>query len=295
MNDQLLPLTEDDRGFFSFWNETVYGMIWAALLGRHGSTFDCLYQQTGARDAACYAAWCRAVPPSVSSLEDYMVRFEKALRFCVNCDIPVMRLDSGIDMEPLSDEEYRIRFDCLIRNWRSAARLAGKMGITLVLESEPPMWINRPSEVLAAVQAVNEPNFRLLFDASHAYLQSVKGACQTGEKEILPGGILEYIHMMGPYIGYVHMVDTDGNLSATDSAGTSVHLPLGEGILDFDAIIETLWPYAGHLPFWSLDFYDCHDAERTGIESLRFLREKVAKHEKIRTIRWQPGSVCTSL
>ena len=177
------------------------------------------------------------------------------------------------------DGERRIRFDRLIRNWRSAARLAEKMGITLVFESEPPMWINRPSEVIAAVEAVNESSFKLLFDASHAYLQSVKGACQTGEKEILPGGIIEYIHMMGHHIGYVHMVDTDGNLSSTDSAGTSVHLPLGEGILDFDAIIEALWPYAGHLPFWSLDFYDCHDAEKTGIESLRFLSEKTAKYE----------------
>ena len=46
-------------------------------------------------EAACYAAWCRAVPPAASTKEAYMNRFEKALRFCVNCGIPVMRLDSG--------------------------------------------------------------------------------------------------------------------------------------------------------------------------------------------------------
>jgi len=188
-----------------------------------------------------------------------------------------MRLDSGSDTEELTQEEYKIRFDRLIGHWRSAARLAASAGVDLVFESEPPMWINKPSEVLAAVKAVNEKNFKLLFDASHAYLSSVKGARQVGEKEIPPGGVIEYIHKMGPHIGYVHMVDTDGELSREDSAHTSTHLPLGEGILDLDAIIDALWPYAGSLPYWSLDFYDCRDAEHTGIESLKILRDKVQK------------------
>ena len=135
----------------------------------------------------------------------------------------------------------------------------------------------KPSEVISAVEAVNEPNLKLIFDPSHAYLTSVKGARQTGEKEILPGGVIEYIHMMGHHIGYAHMVDTSGKLSELDNAHTSDHLPLGEGILDLDAIIDALWPYAGHLPYWSLDFYACHDAERTGRESLQILREKVQR------------------
>ena len=228
-------------------------------------------------ETACYAAWCRAAPPSTSTYEEYMARFEKALRFCVNCRIPVMRLDSGIDIEELSAEEYKIRFDRLITHWRAAARLAASAGVDLVFESEPPMWINKPSEVLAAVKAVNEPNFKLLLDLSHAYLSSVKGARQVGEKEILPGGLIEYIHMMGHHIGYVHMVDTDGELSREDSAHTSTHLPFGEGILDLNEIIDAMWPYTGELPYWSLDFYACHDAEQTAIESLGILREKVEK------------------
>ena len=80
---------------------------------------------------------------------------------------------------------------------------------------------------------------------------------------------------LGKHIGYVHAVDTDGELSRGDSAHTSTHLPLGEGILDLDAIIDALWPYAGSLPYWSLDFYACRDAEHTGIKSLNILRDKV--------------------
>ena len=230
-------------------------------------------------EIACYAAWCRQAPPSLSSPEVYLARFEKALRFCVNCNIPVMRLDSGSNIEPLSDEEFKIRFDRLVGNWRSAARLAASAGITLVFESEPPMFLNKPSEVIAAADAVNEPNFKLLFDTSHAYLSAVKGACQTGDKEILPGGVIEYIHKMGHRIGYVHMIDTDGTLSREDAAGTSVHLPLGEGILNFDQIIEALWPYAGELPYWSLDYYACRDPEHTGIESLRFLKDRISHYQ----------------
>ena len=239
-----------------------------------------LVRQNGL-EAACYAAQCRAAPPSVSERETYMARFEKALRFCVNCQIPVMRLDSAVSAEALSEEEYKIRFDRLVGNWRASARRAAQYGITLVFESEPPMWINKPSEVLAAAKAVNEPNFRILFDLSHAYLSCVRGALQVGDKETLPGGLPEYIRMLGDYIGYVHMIDTNGELygERAGGAGTSVHLPLGEGILDFDAILDALWPYAGKLPFWSLDFFACRDAEHTGIESLRFLREKLAKYE----------------
>ena len=234
-------------------------------------------------EAASYAAQCRAAPPSVSERGEYMARFEKALRFCVNCGIPVMRLDSAIKPELLSDEEYKVRFDRLIGNWRASARAAADAGVTLVFESEPPMWINKPSEVLAAVEAVNEPNFKILFDLSHGYVSSVRGMHQVGEKEILPGGVIEYIHMLGNHIGAVHMIDTDGKLYGEDAGthlGTSVHLPFGEGILDFDAIIEALWPYAGKLPYWSLDFYACRDAEHTGIDALYFLRKKIAKYEK---------------
>ena len=82
---------------------------------------------------------------------------------------------------------------------------------------------------------------------------------------------------IGKTAGFLLLVDTSGELSPNDSAHTSDHLPLGEGILDLDAIIDALWPYAGHLPYWSLDFYACHDAERTGGESLQILREKVQR------------------
>lgn len=69
----------------------------------------------------------------------------------------------------------------------------------------------------------------------------------------------------------------DRSGAESSSYKPSDHLPLGEGILDLDAIIDALWPYAGHLPYWSLDFYACHDAERTGRESLQILREKVQR------------------
>ena len=233
-------------------------------------------------EAASYAAQCRAAPPSVSPREDYMARFEKALAFCSRCSIPVMRLDSAIKPEALSREEYERRFDRLVGNWRASARRAAQEGVTLVFESEPTMWLNKPSEVLAAVEAVDEPNFRILFDLSHGYVSAVRGMLQTGERETLPGGVIEYINMLGNHIGAVHTTDTNGRLYGEDSggAGTSVHLPLGEGILDLDAIIAALWPYAGELEYWSLDFFACRDAETTGIESLRLLKKKIAEYQE---------------
>ena len=45
---------------------------------------------------SCYAAWCGDKPPAISANEAYMERFQKALRFCVNCGIPYMRVDTSM-------------------------------------------------------------------------------------------------------------------------------------------------------------------------------------------------------
>ncbi len=223
-------------------------------------------------EPASYAAWSAAKPAPVSANGEYMERVEKALRFCENCGIPTMRVDTSIPNELLSEEEYKVRFDNLVTNWRAASRAAASAGVTLVFESEPPMWLNKPHEVLSILEAVNEPNFKAIFDLSHAYLSCVKGARQVGEKDLLPGGLIEYINLLGKHIGCIHMTDTNGELSATDAAHTSEHLPLGEGILDLNAVIDALWPYAGDFPYWCLDFYATHDVGRTAVESLTALR-----------------------
>ena len=55
---------------------------------------------------------------------------------------------------------------------------------------------------------------------------------------------------MGKRIGTVHLIDSDNTLHHDQ---TSTHAPFGEGVLDFDAIIEALKKvgYAG--PWWTID------------------------------------------
>ena len=100
----------------------------------------------------------------------------------------------------------------------------------LVWEFEPGFWLNKPSEVNRVVDAVDHPHFKLLFDTSHAYMGAVVGARQTGEKETLAGGVVDYARLLAPHIGHFHVIDSNGSLHHGE---TSTHTPFGAGAYRF--------------------------------------------------------------
>ena len=84
------------------------------------------------------------------------------------------------------------------------------------------------------VYAVDHPNFGVLFDSCHAHMCAVVGSRQMGEKETLPGGVVQFAHMLTGKITHVHFIDSDETLHDDD---TSTHAPFGQGVLDFESII----------------------------------------------------------
>ena len=62
---------------------------------------------------------------------------------------------------------------------------------------------------------VDHPNFLVMFDTCHAYMCGVVGARQLGKKETLPGGVVQFAHMLTGKIGAVHFIDSDGTLHDT--------------------------------------------------------------------------------
>jgi sugar phosphate isomerase/epimerase len=125
------------------------------------------------------------------------------------------------------------------------------------------------------VEKVNHPNFSLLFDTSHAYLCSSVGARQAGRKEILDGGIWEFIRLCKGKIGHLHLADSDGTLHDEE---TSTHAPLGSALLDFNSIIPALID-AGYDEEWCvLDLCYWPGALEAAIENKGFFDNLLAKH-----------------
>jgi sugar phosphate isomerase/epimerase len=198
-----------------------------------------------------YAPPFGAVPPAEVDSETYLNAFRKSLKFCENCGIGTLRVDTVSPPEALPPDEYEARFKCLTKTWHMAAKEAAKSGVGVVWEFEPGFWLNKPSEVRRAVEAVDHENFKLLFDTSHAYMGAVIGARQTGTKELLSGGVAEYGRSLGAMVGHLHLIDSDGSLHNNE---TSTHVAFGQGKIDFIGVLATMKPGISNLPWWCVDF-----------------------------------------
>jgi sugar phosphate isomerase/epimerase len=169
-------------------------------------------------------------------------------------EIRLLRVDSVSPPALLARDDYERRFDRLVTTWAAAAERCARSGVTLVWEFEPGFWLNRPSEVVRTAQAVDHPSFRLLFDTSHAYTGAVAGARQGPEPETLVGGEVEYAALLAPYVGHLHLIDSDGSLHDDE---TSAHLPFGTGKVDFGGVLRALGPALDPLEWWGVDFCFC--------------------------------------
>ena len=108
----------------------------------------------------------------------------------------------------------------------------------MVWEFEPGFIFNRPSDIVQLVGEFDEPNFGVLFDTCHAHMIAVEGSKQTGGPvERLKEGVLELARMLRGRIRTVHVGDSDGTVY---QGGTSTHVPIGEGRIDFPPILEEL-------------------------------------------------------
>jgi sugar phosphate isomerase/epimerase len=191
------------------------------------------------------------VPPSEVDSESYLKVFRKSLAFCENSGISTLRIDTVTPPKSFSLDEYEARFKCLTKTWHLAAKEAARRGVRVVWEFEPGFWLNKPSEVKRVVEAVDHENFKLLFDTSHAYMGAVVGARQTGNKELLNGGVAEYGRFLGIMVGHFHLIDSDGSLHNNE---TSTHVAFGQGKIDFTDVLAAMKPVISNLPWWCVDF-----------------------------------------
>ncbi len=182
----------------------------------------------------------------------YLATVRKNLEFARDLGITLFRVDTVQPPEVIDTIGKEKAFDRVVNTWRQVCRMAADMGIDVTWEFEPGFAFNRPSDIVALVDAVQEPNFGAMFDTCHAYTCAVVGLRQTGgDQEISENGVLELAKRLRGKINAIQLIDCDGSLN---EHGTSTHTPIGDGNIDFIPVLEELNAHAGvKHDWWTID------------------------------------------
>jgi sugar phosphate isomerase/epimerase len=138
-------------------------------------------------------------------------------------------------------------------SFRQAAEIASDLSLIPAFEIEPVFVFNTEDHLQRILQAANHPALKTIYDPSHFDLMNGS----TGR----PHEMLQRIGV--PNIGYVHFTDTDGTRR---DQGTSKHLPCGDGHIDVQASLATLWRggFRGWMNIDAWEIPDPYDACRKG-------------------------------
>jgi len=203
----------------------------------------------------------------------FIAAFAKNVFFAEDLGIDTIRVDTVEPITVLKEKKVdpKTAFDRAVRAFDLCSKLAADRSMKICWEFEPGFPINKPSEIIALVDAVRErgnPNFGVLYDTCHAYMCAVVGANQIGEKETLPGGEIELLHKLKGKITHIHLIDSDGTLNEHN---TSTHNPFGTGKLNFDKLIPELMKSGVPNDWWCVDLCFWPNAWEVTADSKRFL------------------------
>lgn len=207
----------------------------------------------------------------------YLAAFLGYCTFTHDLGIKCLRVDTTEppDVFEKNNLDPKVGFERVVAAFDVACKMAADHGLEVTWEFEPGFAFNKPSEIVALVDAVRgrgNSNFGVLYDTCHAWMCAVEGSRQTGEKETLKGGIVELLHMLKGRINHVHLIDCDGTLNEHQ---TSTHNPFGTGKIDFDQLLPEL--NRANIPnndWWTVDLCFWPNAWDVTAASMKFLDAK---------------------
>jgi len=214
--------------------------------------------------------------PATTPKDEYLEAVKGNLEICADLNIPKLRVDTISPPTEIPDGmDYETCFSKVAEAWNNAAEICQQQNVKLIWEFEPGFLFHKPSEVVRMVYKVDHSNFSTLFDSCHAYMCAVIGSRQLGEKETLPGGVVQFAHMLTGKIGHIHLIDSDGTLHGDE---TSTHAPLGTGVLDFDAIMPAIKEAGYDDEWWPIDLCFWAQALEVTADNKKHLDELIKKH-----------------
>jgi sugar phosphate isomerase/epimerase len=195
------------------------------------------------------ADFCSLNPIAPENEAEYADLLKRNIEMCVDLGSPSLRVDTVAAPGSIPDNEYDQAFHRIARLWGEGAEFAEDAGVRLVWEFEPGFAFNKPGEIIRMHQEVRHPNFSLVFDTAHAWMCGVAGARQHGKRDVLYGGIPEFLDKLQGRIGAIHLIDSDGTLHCDE---TSTHRPFGQGLIDFDELAPRLLAVP-NVEWWTVD------------------------------------------
>ncbi len=199
-----------------------------------------------------------AFSPGASDRKRWQEEFREQARFAqaVGCDCIGMWPGGGLRGQTMDQA-----IEQLGASFREAAKIASDLGLIPAFEIEPVFVFNTQDHLRRILQATDHPALKTIYDPSHFDLMS--GSIGR------PHEMLERIGVRN--VGYVHFTDTDGTRR---DGGTSKHLPCGEGHIDVEASLATLWRggFRGWMNIDAWEIPDPYEACRRGKQAFdRFL------------------------
>jgi sugar phosphate isomerase/epimerase len=224
------------------------------------------------------ADFSSASPVAEGNETRYLDLLKRNVEMCADIGSPSLRVDTVAAPGSIQDSDYEQAFHRVAGLWAEGAAFASAANVKLVWEFEPGFAFNKPGEVIRMHQEVRHPNFFILFDTSHAYMCSVVGARQHDKKDVLAGGIEEFLDKLQGRIGAIHLNDSDGTLHHDE---TSTHRPFGKGLIDFDHLAPKLLRVP-NIEWWTVDLCFLPGSWDLAESSRQFLLGLLARYEATR-------------
>ena len=205
----------------------------------------------------------------------YLACFRKNLDFCVDLGIQGIRVDTVQPPTIFDQVDAEMARKRVVETWKVCSREAADKGVYVTWEFEPGFAFNKPSDILRIVDEVGDENFGVQFDVCHAHMVAAVGARQPGARETLPGGALELAQKLRGKINHIHLIDSDGTLHDDE---TSTHVPIGDGVIDFGALLTELNRNTLPHNWWTIDLCFWPDAWEVTERCKRAVDELNAKY-----------------
>ncbi|MBI0141150.1 sugar phosphate isomerase/epimerase [Bartonella sp. W8125] len=208
--------------------------------------------------------------------KSYLKSFKDSLLFTKDIGSPSMRVDPG-SFGPLPrNSDYSRIWTRVVETFQKQAKMAADEGVMLLWEPETAQIFVRPSEIIRLLKEVDSKNFKLNVDFAHARAISELGHNQLRPYETLKGGVIEFINMVGAYIGDIGVVDTDDNIVSNIFAS---HIGLGKGNLNIEQMLQAVIATGYKGPWWGLDIIPVNEVVFTdawnGIAAYRDMLDRL--------------------